>query len=331
MTPNDAFEGIEAQPHALRVLQAAVATGRVASSYLFEGPAGVGKEKAAIALAKATLGERGVDASALDRIDHGHHPDVRVFGPREEGAGNLKVQYLREEILPLAQYAPFEAPETFFIFPRADVSFPEVHPEAANALLKTLEEPRPGVHFVLLAERPERLLQTIRSRCQRLRFHPLPAPLLDRILAADEIPRERRAAAVALSNGSAERALELAEEGVAERLLRLALHVDDVTRAAKVGDYVDAAAEMVGDELKLSLDTLITFYRDLAAAALGLPDEALAFRHVAEDIRVRGESLGARRASARAEAITEVFSKLERNANPRVTMDALLFGLRDVR
>ena len=132
------FAGIHAQPHALSVLTSALDHGRVASSYLFEGPAGVGKQLAALALAKSQLTRLGAGPATMERVASGNHPDVRVFEPRDEGKGNVQVAYLREEILPLAQYAPFEAQATFFIFPRADVSFPETHSGAANALLKTL-------------------------------------------------------------------------------------------------------------------------------------------------------------------------------------------------
>src|SRR5690554_6974860 len=120
------------------------------------------------------------DEGLLERIRRGNHPDVRVFRPRDEGARNLPVEVIREQVLPVAQFAPFEASGAFLIFPEADVSFPEAHPEAANAFLKTLEEPPKGVHFILLAERPDRLLQTTRSRCQRVRFAPLAPDLLER-------------------------------------------------------------------------------------------------------------------------------------------------------
>ena len=222
-----------------------------------------------------------------------------------------------------------EAKATFFIFPRADVSFPETHPGAANALLKTLEEPRAAVHFILLAERPDRLLPTIRSRCQRVRFHPLPHDLLYEILEQHEVAESLRGPAIALAGGSAERALRLSEDGVAERLLELAFRVDDVTRGARVGDYVDVSAAVASEsDVTLALETLIAFYRDVAASALGVPSRELAFRHVAEEIERRAKSLGARRAAARVEAISGVFEGLERNANPRVAMDALVFQLR---
>lgn len=185
-----AFDDVLGQEVAVRVLDRAIAEGRVASAYLFEGPSGVGKERTALALASALVAKG--DAHARERIVARTHPDVRVFRPREEGSRNLQVEFIREQVIPFTQFAPFESDAAFVLFPEADVSFPENHPEAANALLKTLEEPKARLHFVLLAERPDRLLTTIRSRCQRLRFAPLGRPALERILAREESPRRRR-------------------------------------------------------------------------------------------------------------------------------------------
>ena len=319
------FDGIEAQETALRILSQAVAGERVASAYLFEGPTGVGKQHTAIALAKRVLG---ADGAAARRIDEGAHPDVRVFLPREEGKRNIQVEQLRSEILPFTQYAPFEASAAFVIFPEADVSFPENPPESTNALLKTLEEPRPGVHFVLLSERPDRLLPTIRSRCQRVRFGRLPSAVLDRILAARGVDEGARPAAIALADGRADRAIALADGGASE-LLERALELDEVVASGGPGALVRAAEALArGDSLTSTLDALVTFYRDVAAAALGLPDASLAFRHHAPVIRERAARLGAARAADRVEAIDEARLALERNANPEATLDALLYGAR---
>ncbi len=319
------FSAIEAQGTAIGILERAVASDRVASSYLFEGPSGVGKQRAAIALAQVVLGG---DATVRRRIAEGSHPDVRVFLPREEGKRNIPVEQLREEILPFAQFAPFEARAAFVIFPEADVSFPEQPPESANALLKTLEEPRPGVHFVLLSERPDRLLPTIRSRCQRVRFGRLPPSTLERILATHGVAEDARAPAVALADGRADRALALASGG-AEALLERALALDEVAASGGPGALVRAAEELArGDELLAILDALVTFYRDVAAASLGLSDAALAFRHHAAAIRARAERLGAAAAADRVEAIDEARVALERNANPEIVLDALLYDAR---
>ena len=146
------LDAIEAQGSAVAALRRAIARDRVASAYLFEGPSGVGKEQAALGFAAEAIGPGGADAAQLrERIAGDKHPDVRVFRPRDEGKRNIPVDFVRDEILPVARYAPFESARAFLVFPDADVSFPMEQPAAANALLKTLEEPRRGVTFILLA------------------------------------------------------------------------------------------------------------------------------------------------------------------------------------
>ena len=101
------FDGIEAQATAVAILERALATGRLASSYLFEGPSGVGKERAAMALADHVVG---TDDKSRERIHAGSHPDVRVFRPRDEGRRNIPVDQLRQQILPVASSRPSKPP-----------------------------------------------------------------------------------------------------------------------------------------------------------------------------------------------------------------------------
>jgi DNA polymerase-3 subunit delta' len=319
------FERILAQPTVVDILERAVRMDRVASAYLFEGPSGVGKLKCAIALAQTVIGG---DAAVARRIAEGTHPDVRVFLPREEGKRNIQVEQLRSEILPFAQFAPFEAPAAFVIFPEADVSFPEHPPEAANALLKTLEEPRPGVHFVLLSERPDRLLPTIRSRCQRLRFGRLPNTVIEALLVEAGVEESARGPAVALADGRADRALALASGG-ARALLERAVAIDEVAATGGPGTLVRTAEQLARDDsLSDVLDALGIFYRDVAVAALGLPDSMLAFRHDADVIRAAAARLGAARAAERVEALEEARLAFERNANAQIVLEALLYEAR---
>ncbi len=321
------LDDVVAQDPAVRTLRRAMEDGRLASAYLFEGPSGVGKERTALALASEVVACG--DAEIERRIAQGRHPDVRVFAPRDEGSRNIPVDFLRNEILPVAQYAPFEAARALLLFPEADVSFPLTHPEAANALLKTLEEPRPGVTFVLLSERPDRLLPTIRSRCQRLRFARLPDAVVERVLAEHEVPEEARAVAVALADGRADRALTLAETGTGEAVLALALRFDHAAESGGPGAVIEAAEEVARSaQLPLVLETLATFYRDVACAGLGLGDPALAFRHEAPRVRARAGSLDPARASARVAFIGELGEALEANANAQIALEALAFRLR---
>lgn len=323
---SDAFDKVRDQVAVVTLLSRALESDRLASAYLFEGPSGVGKELTALSLAEQAIG----DANAHTRIQSGGHPDVRVFRPRPDGKRNIPVDYLRQEILPLTRYAPFEANRAFFIFPESDLSFPENPSESANALLKTLEEPKPAVHFILLTERPDRLLPTIRSRCQRVRFGRLSDELIDTILTQQGIDDPvARAPAVALSEGRADRALALAD-GSAQLLLEAALALDDAACDHRSDEMVRAAESHARASLPLPsvLDALAVLYRDIAAAGLGLPDERFAFASSAEIVRARASRLRPEVAATRVEQIQQAQLALERNANPQTTLDSLLFGFR---
>lgn len=321
---------VRAQEGPLRALEQARERGRIASAYLFDGPSGVGKELTAVSFATEVVA--GGDPHIVDRIEAEAHPDVRVFRPRDEGKRNIQVDVLRSEILPLAQFAPFEAQAMFFIFPEADVSFPEFQPEAANALLKTLEEPRPNVHFILTSERPDSLLPTIRSRCQRIRFARLPTPVLRDILRAEGVEEEAVAPAIALSAGRADVALALARDGSVAELTALVLDVDDAIRAGRPGTLVELSERLARrDDLDLALLTLQSFYRDLSMSALGVEKERLGFAAHAEELQQRARSVSAQGAAARVSLVHECVQSMRQNANRQVALDSLLFGLRDLR
>jgi len=304
--------------------------GRLASAYLFDGPSGVGKELTALALAIDVVASG--DPHIVERIELGAHPDVRVFKPRDEGKRNIQVEVLRTEILPLAQFAPFEAKATFFIFPQADVSFPAFQPEAANALLKTLEEPRPNVHFILTSERSDSLLTTIRSRCQRVRFGRLPQAVLSDILSSEGVPEDCVAPAIALSGGRADVALALASDGAVETLSDLVFSIDDAIRGSGPGALVELAEQLARrDDLELALLTLQSFYRDCAATSLGLVREGLGFSERMEELQERAAPISSTAAAARVSLIHDCVRSMQKNANKQVALDSLLFGLRNLR
>jgi DNA polymerase-3 subunit delta' len=314
-------------------LERALAHGRLPNAYLFEGPSGVGKRQAALALAQARLcpdkpGKGCGKCAVCHRILGANHPDARSFAPRDEGNRNIQVETLRNEILPVTQFAPFEGEHAFLLFPEADVSFPEQHPEAANALLKTLEEPRPRITFILLAEKPETLLSTIRSRCQRLRFGALPPLVIDHILETEGIAEDKRAAATALAEGRADRALMLAKDGVADELFQSALRIDRTLALRDSGRFIELSEELAKrDDLELLIETLAAVYRDVAARALGLGHDKLRFRAKASEL----SELPARVAAARVGLLAELPELLARNANPQIALDHLFVQLAELR
>lgn len=166
------FESVVGQQHIVSTLQHAVTEGRLSHAYLFCGPRGTGKTTMARILAKALLcqkahGDRGCmpdgTCPECEAIAEGAHPDVYEL----DAASRTGVDSVREEIINSVNFAPVRGGYKVYIID-------EVHmltTQAFNALLKTLEEPPSHVVFVLCTTDPQKLLDTILSRCQRFDFH----------------------------------------------------------------------------------------------------------------------------------------------------------------
>jgi DNA polymerase-3 subunit delta' len=198
--------GTEHHPHARATLGAALAPeGRPSHAYLFHGPAGSGKRTAARAFAAALLADGAADpAGARARVEHGTHPDLTWVVP--SGAHEMLVGDIEEPVVAAAAMTPFESARRVFVLERADAMIEQ----AANKLLKTLEEPAPFVHLVLLTDRLGEVLPTIRSRCQLVRFDALPPGELAERIGRRGVPPEQATACARLALGDGERALELA-------------------------------------------------------------------------------------------------------------------------
>ena len=195
---------LDQHPHAAAVLGAAL-DGRPAHAYLLHGPAGTGKRAAARDFAAALLSRAVQDPeSARTRVQHGAHPDLTWVTP--SGAHEMLRRDVQESVVAAAAHTPFESGHRVFVLERADT----MNDEAANALLKTLEEPPPYVVLLLLTDNPSQVLPTISSRCQPVRFDPLPATELAERLQARGIDPETATACARLSLGDGERALTLA-------------------------------------------------------------------------------------------------------------------------
>lgn len=169
MAPTDAFERILGQPHVRSFLRSVVASGHVGQSYLFTGPAGSNKTLAAYAFAQAIVCPAGGCGTCDDckRVMRRRHPDVRYFVP--EGAGGYLVSQIRE-IVSDVSLAPIQAEKKVYIIDRADL----LGVQAANAFLKTLEEPPDDTVMILLGRTRESVLSTIVSRCQVVPFRHIP-------------------------------------------------------------------------------------------------------------------------------------------------------------
>ena len=217
----DAFENILGQPQVRDFLRASVKSDHVTHAYLFTGPTGSNKTLSAYALAQAVLCPKGADGprggacgdcDACGRVMRRKHPDVHFYEPG--GTNTYLVDQIRE-IVADAALAPIQAQKKVYILDRADL----LGTAAANAFLKTLEEPPENVLIILLARTREAVLPTILSRCQVVPFRHIPVSEAAGIVVQNTgaTPEQARIA-IEACNGSITRGIEFLRAAGNERL-----------------------------------------------------------------------------------------------------------------
>jgi DNA polymerase III subunit delta' len=329
------FRDLVNQQHAQIILRGALRSGHVSHAYLFVGPSGVGRTAAARAFAQALLCVTGADDAcgechACRRVAAGTHPDLRIISPgkSETGAerravGIDQVRDLKHE----AGYPPYEAKWKVFIVEDADA----MRAEAANSLLKVLEEPPQGMVIILIAESASAVFPTLVSRSQVVRFNFVSAPEIAQALVERAgIPAERARYLAALAGGRMGVALQAATAG--EEPFARRAEVVRALREIERGDIVTRldAAEAVSrqkDGVEPWLDIAELWFRDLLVWQ-ETQDPALlvnldARREIAEWAG-RASPDGIRRAI---EGIEEAKAHLGRNLNSRLVLESLFARL----
>lgn len=200
------LQAILGQEKALGRLRSWLKSGRVPHALLFHGPRGVGKAAAALAFAQALNDEQAAQGVCADihRIDSAYQ--AGLLGEPEEKQRSIKVDTIRHVIRDLEMRSLMGGFKTAIL--------EEAHllvPAAANAMLKSLEEPPPRTLWILTTHRPSGLLATIRSRCQRVPFAPLSTQSLLRVASGNGIQESAAAPAADLAEGSFERLKSLLE------------------------------------------------------------------------------------------------------------------------
>ena len=263
---------------AAAALEAAARSGRLPHAWLVCGPPGIGKATLGYRFARWLLAggaERPAGPAPLHldpahpvfrRVAAGAHADLRALRPVADGRVNkeIRVDAVRAAIRFLAM-TPAEGGWRFVLLDRAE----EMRPEAANAILKTLEEPPPRAVLMLTTAAPDRLLPTIRSRCRRLDLNPLDAAEMEGLLARlrPGLAAGDRQRLAAMAEGAPGRALQLAEgEGLALQLL-----VERVLAGLAAGDRREWHAIADAVAAKRDGSAFVTFMallrREVSAAA----------------------------------------------------------------
>jgi DNA polymerase-3 subunit delta' len=318
------FDAILGQEPAKKTLEQALRSGKVHHAYRFEGPPGVGKGLTALAFARALLCDRPTPLAcesctackraatfAEQEPQLPAHPDLLIV---ERGlyrsvlqaseTSGISIEQVRRIVLSRAGFAPHEGRAVVCIVRAAD----ELTVSAANALLKTLEEPPARSFFLLLTSKPSRLLDTIRSRTLPVRFGPLPDAVVARLLAARGMDEKL----APLAQGSMEQALALADsealavrEGFASQLLS-GLEAPDLASSLAFAEKQKLERADLLDLLGYLSQQLSLKVRELVA---GTPDEAF-------------------KLSRRYEIVRGTLGDLERNVGPQLALEAMMAKLR---
>ena len=283
------FQNIKGHEATLTLLSGYLRQGRMHSSFLFIGPEGIGKFMVARELSKIVNCEA-QSASACGqcpsclKIEKGQHPDVHIIdaagaGPAADEAEGpddtperssqiIKIDQIRQ-LKRQAGLKAYEARKKVFIINDAHL----MNPEAANCLLKTLEEPANDCLIILVTAKPSLLFKTVISRCQAVKFYPLKTGLLRDMLVSDYGLTQAQAGFLSVfSEGSLGRALMLRDSSLLQDKNRvideMALHKG---ARASSGHTADRAA------LRQYLNILATWFRDVYICKAGV--EAAVFMH----------------------------------------------------
>ncbi len=313
-------------------LASAYDRGQVHHAYLLAGPENIGKTTLALDFARLLVCEAKTPSTekpcgactACLRVAHGNYPDVTLVEP-EEGKRLLGVDAVRETVVRMANQAPSAGAWRVFVVPRVE----RMTASTVNALLKTLEEPPPGVVIVLTTSEPEALLPTVISRCQMLPMQPLPTDELAAALQhrwhASEDDAQLLSSLAQGRLGWALRALrqpELAEERV-QTLDQLA-GLTTASRDLRLRQAGALASDV--ETARATLALWILWWRDVTLAACGATHLTSAGELRAEALR-QGRILGPRRAEAFLREMLSAQAGFDANANPRLTFEVLMLAL----
>ena len=302
----------------LKQLYHAIASNRVAGAYLFVGVANVGKETVALNFAKSIncrTSDEGACGTCLScrKADDGNHPDLQIIRPSGAWIKIDQIRELQKRII----YRPLEGVRKVYILTEAE----RMNLEAANCLLKTLEEPPADSGLILLTTNLDALLPTIRSRCQIIPFHPLVvSELAGHLMERFDIDQSQALRVAATTGGAVGKALTLLQDG--------ASFEEEIPEIMIANNRLDAfrIAEKWTQQPE-ALDHLVTWYRDLVLLHQGAPADLLTHVHHAEQLKQLTVRYSRLQLQSAIKAIFETKVMLQRNVNSTLALEVLALKL----
>lgn len=328
------FATLIGNQHQKTILQRLLRGGQIASTFIFAGPDGVGKRRFALTMAKAANCLTGAPAEGFAdeccdfcqvccRIDDGTYGDVTTIEPDGQFIKIAQTRELAVEVF----YRPREGRHRFFIIDSAE----RLRDEAANSLLKTLEEPPPTSTIIMITSRPDSLLTTIRSRSQKLNFSPLTTGEMEAYLKANfPRPAPDTALLARISEGRIGQATAF-DLSVYRQQRRTLIELLELLTDGNNRYRLLKAAEFLGkkerDEFEAELDLLSSLLRDLFILSTGKPVDWIVNIDVAESLRNLAAKVGTDRLILWAEKTDRLRAGLRINLNRQLAFESLLLDL----
>ena len=321
------FNDIKGQAQAIRILQKEIATSSISGAYLFTGPAGVGKTLTALTFAKALNCKKEKmdscdECSSCQKIEHRNHPDVRIIAPENDSIKIEQIRNLKRE----SSYKLYEGRKKVWIIEEAD----KFGLAAANSILKILEEPPPQTVLILISQTKEGLLPTILSRCEVIRFFPLPLQEIEKIIA-QQLPQgsDKIHILAKLARGRVEEALHLIKE---ENTLKIREELlNALRRNMNLEEMFKLTAQWAnykGKELQRFLDMILFWFRDILILGQGGKEWLINYDKVEELAREK-DKYSTEEIKRIMETIEKARYYLKSNVSQKLVLESLWLNLKE--
>lgn len=313
------------QPLVLKRIEQAIKKNRVAHAYLFDGKKGSGKKEMALLFAQMLLctgaGNPCAACNECMRVLHRNHPDVHLIETDGSAIKIEQVRHLQKEF----QYRGVEAQQKIYIIDQVET----LTTQAANSLLKFLEEPYAGTIAILLTEQKQRILPTIISRCQEVKFAPPPLRLLIdtlspsygealAVLASHIKPDMEEATMLCQSDWFADLrgiVIQLTEELQYSSLQKLFIVQDKWLAIAKEKELFDIGLEM-----------LLLWYKDVLFCKLNLEHQYI-YQDQLDKLKAQAANISVGQVTKSLEDILEAKKRIYSNVNTQLLLEQVMLGL----
>ena len=333
-----ALDNILGQDRPKQILEKALRSGRIPNSYLFYGQESVGKKFTAIEVCKALNCETLSPVDSCDKcpsclkIEKRIHPDLFILEPKKSSPtareAVLKIDEIRELQKKLL-YLPYEGNTKVAIINNAEC----MNSQAANSFLKTLEEPPTKTLIILIASNPHQLLPTVVSRCQGIRFYPLPNEAIKKIICRhletetgesqpEEIELRSRRSMGQVAYALEEDLLEASEDR--EELIRL-ISIISFKRMDQVFLWTKTKAKK-NERILLILDELTRILRDVALIKVAPETSVVTNKDLIKQLKTLALQKSTPALLTMFETVQNTKAAIKLNANSQLALENMLIN-----